>query len=1052
MSFKTNNNHNTNLYPDLFIPSAPPHESEPLEETLPIIVPDAWTTLPSAPQEKQAINWDKVPVEVDPHWHQLSKVRKRAGALFTTLGVGSGATTSWAMLGLTATPLVGLSIISGLSLLTLACTIIGVSLLRMAPSENDPAYRQALRQEAGKELETMEMSYPTMMEKYENLCAKGIISASDLNKILHLDLAHLNYQQFIDKHTARVIPFLNEDNLERLKVLYLHQLHDEVSHENFAGLRSILHSQGFKQMNMPFSTVAALVIPIEAQRLYAQEGTYEMFVERNGLESIPYVTELNQNFYLRRTFLKHVAKQRLTIQESLRRFSEEIKYFSKSMETEVVIAVRQRELQGFMNASEPSYTLLRDRIGVANIKTALYLDGSIQAKLRERFLALPFAALISPDYAEDRLLLGIDTAELRNHFIKKWQAMTIQEILFSDSKTFFEAIENSLLQPREWTGKVLHDTQGYSVRQLLALSPKIFSTGILSSADILFDGQCISEKLATEIEEIATFEELADFYPEEIFHRGLLSKDSPKLCTLVANFFIRYSRQFLLHTPTQEMVRYQNLIENYCLIPSSFAPHFERAEINAQGEIQRHQKEIVAIRAYFDALIFDLHAIKIKKTEGVEHQMDLKAAEAYLLQVQSAKSRVDSTVKLLQSEVAKGDDKARQLVEQYETKRGQVAILKAKTRSYPGATTLGEKVNELESQLHQSKETERRYAREIQSQIDHDHELCELRSKMSHTKHALTSLQREEGEREREANSYTKEHKRIEGEVQSKQRRLHEFQRLSAEVESPSFQREIAQLQVKVNAEDKKRQEKATGFAAQVSLLGTYDSNHNQNKKRLQALEQKQQAFREMQHEIPALNHEIPELGRSLAAAAAHASQAREEIRKISQKRASLEKELAHGNRRIEERTHTILENPRLKKVQETIRQLEASVVQAKQRVREFREIKAELKKLEGEIPSILNEQQALQIEIGLKRESLSRALSKQEACFCRLEDAQSDVKERKAYLYKSITMIEEEYKANLAKYENKRNIALGEETAAHQRYLGEIDRQFSQELISAIK
>lgn len=144
-------------------------------------------------------------------------------------------------------------------------------------------------------------------------------------------------------------------------------------------------------------------------------------------------------------------------------------------------------------------------------------SSSIAQKVREELCSelcwYDFQAI--QNYEKDFEVLGISERDI---LAVRWTLLDLRDLLKNEGKAFFERTGPDKMFPTSnWTEKVQQETSGSSVRELLKLSPQLFSSGILNALDY-------RDQLLKEIENLS-FPEVIDLYGWQVFDWGMLRKD-----------------------------------------------------------------------------------------------------------------------------------------------------------------------------------------------------------------------------------------------------------------------------------------------------------------------------------------------------------------------------------------------------------------------------------------------------------------------------------------------------------------------------------------------
>jgi|GEM_PF-2929415 hypothetical protein len=138
-------------------------------------------------------------------------------------------------------------------------------------------------------------------------------------------------------------------------------------------------------------------------------------------------------------------------------------------------------------------------------------------------------------------------------------------------EAFFDHLKGSS-NVRDWTQKILKETEHMSIAQIAKTWPEIFSQKVLQKTDIL-------EKLQSEVAKLTSFEQITLSYPESFFELEFLTKETPGLEKLVQNYLCFKK---LLLKPVSEWP--ESKIVKYHLMSPAFQAYVEEIQLIAEKE------------------------------------------------------------------------------------------------------------------------------------------------------------------------------------------------------------------------------------------------------------------------------------------------------------------------------------------------------------------------------------------------------------------------------------------------------------------------------------
>jgi len=600
------------------------------------------------------------------------RIQKVTGTLFLGASACSGAGTVAVAVALTATPLVVASSFFGLAALSVALAATGIFFLCKPTPENDPELLRKNATSAGQDIETNQLGYEAIQQKYGRLLESQKINVQGLKGMIHRDAQALTFAQFKAKHGARVVfDFVHEDTKAQLKRKYLQYIRDNGA--ACGGLQRVLSSQEARHLEVGIQDIAPLIVHGEV----ARSENYPEFLARNGQDILRFITEHHAKERLAQQFLQHAASLPTLgpskhVQE---RFRAECTYLQ--VDEGLIALAYEEEKRHFLNGAL-DYAKLRERNDFALIQKC---DPDFHEALRKSFLTIAYEVAKSDHYKEDRQFLCVDTEELDclhiDHmneiakgmpylgsdgfkakfgtelFRKNW---IIHENILKFRK---ELTEYLLKQPLDELPQFVEELRWFdisaddimlhrfeslgldeilskerkifmdnalrlfsrdelverflqhfaTVRALLRICPEVFTRRILLAQDALDGKPSISTTLEREIESLQFLEEVEEL--DTIFQCHLLPQDSPKLKMLILHFIRSHAEAILNGNPGPiwDMLVHRERVP--ALVDKPL--HLGREKVSE--EHARHRARLAEInRAYEETL----RALPVRKNGEIE--------------------------------------------------------------------------------------------------------------------------------------------------------------------------------------------------------------------------------------------------------------------------------------------------------------------------------------------------------------------------------------------------------------------------------------------------
>lgn len=604
---------------------------------------------PSAPRVYDSrVDWNTLPIIVNPKGCQDIKVQHLTGKIFAGLSAVATAATTWAFFKFTAAPVVVITTVSSLALLSLALGIVGVALIMRKPGFNDSQYCLEQRQKAGVELEKG-MAYPTIQTQFKELLKRGILNNSDLNKVLHKDLQSRDYSESISRHSEAIVDILDEENKTLLKNKYITYIRSNPPQD---GLLKFANDKTY----IKFGSVPELKVVILATWIQANPHCpYEAFIAANGESAISTISDGKFLNHLKGQFFTFVQEKKQGLVEC-QSYKSVCHQFDKSGATfqELAGPILTREATEY----KENYPQFHARNWTKEAEAIISQNPTLKATLKDTFVHKTNRDMLGEKFKKDREILEVSTedcieainevaktmtylgskgfrqtydvslveknkiiqenktrfaVEISNHISKsgnisdvekftskelnalgidlkkllkaRWDSKTIQEILTQDSQTFSWALKTHF-EAKDWRKKALEDTQKMSIKDLIKSNKALFELGVLKAESNL------KERLEKEIASMATFGQLMTHYSKAIFELKLISLDFEKLYLLVAEHL----------RDNAKTVLFENGLDIFAglSLPQIFQDKIYRAKEQKAAEEQRTQESLKKLAADFE--------------------------------------------------------------------------------------------------------------------------------------------------------------------------------------------------------------------------------------------------------------------------------------------------------------------------------------------------------------------------------------------------------------------------------------------------------------------
>lgn len=336
-----------------------------------------------------------------PAFGLTERIQKIAGSIFLGCSVCSGLGTAAVAIALTATPIVVVSSFAGLALLSVALAATGIFFLCKSPPENDPDILRQQASDAGRDIEANQLGYDAIHQKYGQMIASQTINVAGIKGMIHQDAQQLSFAAFIAKHgTRHVFGIVDADTKALLRTKYFEHVSQSGSR-----LLDLFASREARAFAVGIEEIAPLIV----RREVAATDSYATFIEHNGHDILPYITDEADKEKLSGLFLAHLPQLREVlgpsnqVHERFRRECASLPVF------EAVRDYAFEEEKRKFTSGALDYRRFRERNDLALIKRC---EPAFLEKLRHAFLCMPYDLAKTDHYQEDRDMLSIDTQEL----------------------------------------------------------------------------------------------------------------------------------------------------------------------------------------------------------------------------------------------------------------------------------------------------------------------------------------------------------------------------------------------------------------------------------------------------------------------------------------------------------------------------------------------------------------------------------------------------------------------------------------------------------------
>ncbi len=548
-----------------FLPeaSAPPMEEENLpvkeEKNLPV------------KEEKLSIKWKGGLPEARPlTLLEDTKSRETAKTGAYALGALSAGLSFLSSKFLAASAVTIVTCTGGFGIVAVAAVATGVYLSTMETHELDPDLRSEKRATLAQKIEENQ-AIPPYAILLGNKNAK-IITEEEVQELLRKDILKLDFIAFENKHGSINQCQLSEANKQLLIPKFIESKKAE-------GLKSVLNSPKAKYLNINQGLATSFFIKDEIQLLHTKKILYNDFISRNGIDIIPDITDAHAHRILVANFQENVLAAMINKGDiqAKREFAKEFNVFGRAIEEETLALVAWQTF-----SSQPKgaydYHAIRKLVSQEQLKSYVARYMSINEEMRQAFLRMPYTQMI--EYKDEMPFLEIINGDIKQRLEMNWNHQRIQDILKFDSINFFLSLKDTIFLPSDWTQKVLNDTNGLSIKDILILESRLITTKILHAQVILPSGISLCQALENEIQNYKSFEALFDDYKEVIFNEKLYLPKSPTLTALALDFIKRHAKECLHKNYDYKIENIVRIIEKNSLLSSVHLSLLRKAREN----------------------------------------------------------------------------------------------------------------------------------------------------------------------------------------------------------------------------------------------------------------------------------------------------------------------------------------------------------------------------------------------------------------------------------------------------------------------------------------
>ncbi len=344
-------------------------------------------------------------------------------------------------------------------------------------------------------------------------------------------------------------------------------------------------------------------VAVKSSKQTDGEVSFEGFIVKNGEKAIQYITNENTKARLCQRFLAHLKKLDLGFVRAHEQFAVSFEQFGNEATKEVDKALLQYEWDNIDQRTSCSYIDIRKRTGLVNIpdiRKGNHEDVPVVQKLNQSFLELPPKDLLSPEYQEDRAMLGITDDQLRDVLIRTWTPWTLKKILELHGDAFVASLSppNPLFTVQQWETHINAAVQGAQIEDIFEHYLALFKIGVLKASDGNFAAQIRSMQ-------VGKLRAFLEKYGDIVFGQKLLEKTDHKVAFIVADF-IHAHADYYLGDSTATVTPFADMIRDYSLIPEAIRVVIESinerkvgqggiSERILRGLEAQHKKEKAAI-------------------------------------------------------------------------------------------------------------------------------------------------------------------------------------------------------------------------------------------------------------------------------------------------------------------------------------------------------------------------------------------------------------------------------------------------------------------------
>lgn len=396
-------------------------------------------------------------------------------------------------------------------------------------------------------------SYPGVWTALGISAEERALSVIDkqVNKLLN---GTLSYSAFIEQNGAATLKHVLKAHNEIRKKL-CEELEQET--RNLTDVFSV-YGEAMQQLSVRKEVVSNIILPKQITRLDKEELNYLTFRSENIWPQIE-------------IFLKTHAEYKETLKKHFCQLPYPTMIGSNYSFDRASLEVREEEIEEATINDLRSTENYQEWIDKHTIDVLSLKDNRLEVKRALCSMLKKNGPEATFNYTAHFSLLNTSVKEM---LFERWNTMSLDTIVSDENELniFVQTMGanaflpeewlqyNKLFEPKEWTQKVLSDTQSMSIREIVMSYEDLFNIGILVKSDIQY-------KLESELSNYQTLSNIDELYLDKLFNYHLVSRDTFALQHL--------SKQYL---KTKNILEYPwsndatwKMIDKYKLLPDSIA-------------------------------------------------------------------------------------------------------------------------------------------------------------------------------------------------------------------------------------------------------------------------------------------------------------------------------------------------------------------------------------------------------------------------------------------------------------------------------------------------